>query len=101
MKRCYHQSCDNYNEASKNKKRYKNSLAFLATTTQALVFTILELTTKTLDRRKEKYNGNYNHSTVNFKGKKNYTPLRQPLGNSEYIYIPRSLFRIFLVVTVL
>lgn len=76
MKRCYHQSCDTLNEARKNEERYKNSLKFLTKTTQALVLTIHELTTE-FDSSKDKYSGNYNHSTTNNTGKENDPPFRR------------------------
>ena len=65
MKSCYHKSCDNYIEARKNEKRYNNSLAFLTKTTQALVLTILDLTTNDFNNWVDKDNATYDHSTAN------------------------------------
>ena len=64
MKSCYHKSCDNYIEARKNEKRYNNSLAFLTKTTQALVLTILDLTTNDFNNWVDKDNATYDHSTA-------------------------------------
>ena len=68
MRTCYHQSCDTYSEARKNTQRYEKSLKFLTTTTQALVLTILELTTTPNEDDSHLGNG-YTHSSTNNSGK--------------------------------
>ena len=87
MKSCYHKSCDNYNEARKNERRYNDSLAFLTKTTQALVLTIIELTTEKLNNEnspiEKVHNATFDNSTASGNENKRDTPRKSQGGEGK------------------
>ena len=79
MKSCYHKPCDNFMEARKNERRYNDSLVFLTKTTQALLLTILDLTTNDFiyenNPIEKDNNATFDHSSVNHYQYKGHRPI--------------------------
>ena len=90
MKSCYHKPCDNYNEARKNERRYNDSLAFLTKTTQALVLTIIELTTEKLNNEnspiEKVHNATLDNSTASGNENKGDTPRKFQGEKGKWIF---------------
>ena len=94
MKSCYHKPCDNFMEARKNEHRYNDSLVFLTKTTQALLLTILDLTTNDFNYENnpiEKDNNvTLDHSSVNQYQYKGQAPINIRREKGTHILILNS-----------